>query len=154
MFSWRYSWAWPNFPACQSPQDAALQKRFPKLRSRRRRLMSTMLPMIYLGATVSLQTSAHRKSWFDWTLAFDLKKQVYMNMYWLNTLQSWPFNSQIIQFFNLNFHPLEVVSRWRDPQHQVSENYSHLTILEVNYFQIFLIDFDVLFSTCLKAAMC
>ena len=25
--------------------------------------------------------------------------------------------------FNLNFHPLEVVSRWRDPQIQVSENY-------------------------------
>ena len=29
--------------------------------------------------------------------------------------------------FNLNFHPLEVASRWRDPQLQVSENYSDLT---------------------------
>ena len=29
--------------------------------------------------------------------------------------------------FNLNFHLLEVVSRWRDPQLQVSENYSDLT---------------------------
>ena len=25
-----------------------------------------------------------------------------------------------------NFHPLEVVSRWRDPQLQVGENYSDL----------------------------
>ena len=31
------------------------------------------------------------------------------------------------KLFNLNFHPLEVVSRWRDPQLQVSENYSALT---------------------------
>ena len=35
-----------------------------------------------------------------------------------------PFNRQL---FNLNFHPLEVVSRWRDPQLQMSENYSDLT---------------------------
>ena len=26
------------------------------------------------------------------------------------------------KLFNLNFHPLEVVSRWRDPQLQVSKN--------------------------------
>ena len=31
------------------------------------------------------------------------------------------------KLFNLNFHPLEVVSRSRDPQLQVSENYSDLT---------------------------
>ena len=31
------------------------------------------------------------------------------------------------KLFNLNFHPLEVVSRWRDPQLQVSEKYSDLT---------------------------
>ena len=31
------------------------------------------------------------------------------------------------KLLNLNFHPLEVVSRWRDPQLQVSENYSDLT---------------------------
>ena len=29
--------------------------------------------------------------------------------------------------FNLNFHPLEAVSRWRDSQLQVSENYLDLT---------------------------
>ena len=28
---------------------------------------------------------------------------------------------------NFNFHPLEVISRWRDPQLQVGENYSDLT---------------------------
>ena len=31
------------------------------------------------------------------------------------------------RLFNLNFHPLEVVSRGRDPQLQVSENYPDLT---------------------------
>ena len=31
------------------------------------------------------------------------------------------------KLFNLNFHPLEAVPRWRDPQLQVSENYSDLT---------------------------
>ena len=31
------------------------------------------------------------------------------------------------KLFFLNFHPHEVVSRWRDPQLQVSENYSVLT---------------------------
>ena len=32
----------------------------------------------------------------------------------------------------LNFHPLEVVSRYRDPQLQVSENYSSLLNLKPN----------------------
>ena len=35
-----------------------------------------------------------------------------------------PFNRLIIQS---EFHPREIVSRWRDPQLQVSENYSDLT---------------------------
>ena len=33
---------------------------------------------------------------------------------------------------NLNFHPLEVVSRYRDPQLQVGENYSCLFNLIAN----------------------
>ena len=37
------------------------------------------------------------------------------------------FNTLAAKLFNFNFHPLEVVSRWRDPQLQVSENYSDLT---------------------------
>ena len=36
-------------------------------------------------------------------------------------------NNLTAKLCNLNFHPLEVVSRWRDPQLQVSENYSDLT---------------------------
>ena len=54
---------------------------------------------------------------------------------------SWPINSHFhaghhvniiiipltAKLFNSNSLPHEVVSRWRDPQLQVSENYSHLT---------------------------
>ena len=36
-------------------------------------------------------------------------------------------NPLTAKLFNWNFHSLEVVSRWRDPQLQVSENYSDLT---------------------------
>ena len=31
------------------------------------------------------------------------------------------------KLFNWNFHSLEIVSRWRDPQLQVSENYADLS---------------------------
>ena len=37
------------------------------------------------------------------------------------------FNPLTTKLHNLNFHPLEVVSRWRDPQLQVSENYWDLS---------------------------
>ena len=37
------------------------------------------------------------------------------------------FNPLAAKLFNLNFHPLEVVPRWRDPQLQVSGNYLDLT---------------------------
>ena len=36
-------------------------------------------------------------------------------------------NPLTAKLFNCNFHPREIVSRWRDPQLQVSENYSDLT---------------------------
>ena len=39
------------------------------------------------------------------------------------------------KLFNLNFHPLGVVSRERDPQFQVSENYSDLTKLRSTIFK-------------------
>ena len=54
-------------------------------------------------------------------------------MFWIqqmSTLQAfllWWVNPLTAKLFNLNFHSLEVVSRWRDPQLQVSENYSDLT---------------------------
>ena len=35
-------------------------------------------------------------------------------------------NPLTAKLFNWNFHPLEVVSRWRDPQLQVGEIYSYL----------------------------
>ena len=38
---------------------------------------------------------------------------------WIKMLHFNPFTAKL---FNLNFHPLEAVSRWRDPQLQVSEN--------------------------------
>ena len=37
------------------------------------------------------------------------------------------FNPLAAKWFNLNFHSLEVVTHWRDPQLHVSENYSDLT---------------------------
>ena len=43
------------------------------------------------------------------------------------SLQTKILNPLTAKLSNLNFHPLEVVSRWRDPQLQVSENYSDLT---------------------------
>ena len=41
-----------------------------------------------------------------------------------NPLTLNPFTAKL---FNVNVYPLEIVSRWRDPQLQVSENYSDLT---------------------------
>ena len=36
---------------------------------------------------------------------------------------------------HLNFQPLEVVSRYRDPQHQLVENYSYLFNLRPNVYK-------------------
>ena len=38
----------------------------------------------------------------------------------------WAINLYPAKLNNLNFHPLEVVSRYRDPQLQVAENYCYL----------------------------
>ena len=43
------------------------------------------------------------------------------------------FHSSTAKLNELNFHPLEVVSRYRDPQLQVGENYSYLFILRPNF---------------------
>ena len=50
------------------------------------------------------------------------------------------FNPLTAKLKKKKFHPFEVVSRWRDPQLQVSENYTDLKKMEVNCFQILLID--------------
>ena len=41
-------------------------------------------------------------------------------------------NSYHIKLIYLNFHPLEVVFRYRDPQPQVAENYSYLFNLDTH----------------------
>ena len=54
-------------------------------------------------------------------------------------------NPLTAKLFNLNFHPLEAVSRWRDPQLQVSENY-YSDKIEVNSFQILLVDVTIIIN--------
>ena len=56
---------------------------------------------------------------------------------WINDYNH--FYPLTAKLFILNFHPLEVVSRWRDPQLQVSENYSDLTKWK-----------SILFKSCLS----
>ena len=60
------------------------------------------------------------------------------------------FNLLTAKLFNLNFHPLEVVSRWRDPQLQVSENYSDLTKYGGQLFSNIADRCHILSLTCLK----
>ena len=48
-----------------------------------------------------------------------------VSMVYIQNIQR--FNPLTAKLFSLNFHLIEVVSRWRDPQLQVSENYSDLT---------------------------
>ena len=43
----------------------------------------------------------------------------------------YPVKHECADLDNLNFHPLEVVSRYRDPQLQVGENYPYLLNLGV-----------------------
>ena len=45
-----------------------------------------------------------------------------------------PWNTELR---NLNFHPLKVVSRYRDPQLQVAENLCYLRNLSPNIYQCF-----------------
>ena len=45
------------------------------------------------------------------------------------------FNPLTAKLFNLNSPPIEGVSRWRDPQLQVSENYSDLTKWRLTLFK-------------------
>ena len=50
-------------------------------------------------------------------------------------LEIWAINPLTAKLFNLNFHSLEVVPRWRDPQLKVSENYSDLTKWRLTVFK-------------------
>ena len=63
------------------------------------------------------------------------------------------FNPLTAKLFNLNFHPLEVVSRWRDPQLQVSENYSDLTKWRSTVFNYCWLTSHFIFSMFLKVVL-
>ena len=47
----------------------------------------------------------------------------------------WRFNPDPAKLFYLNFQPLEVVSRYRDPQPQVVENHSYLFNFRPNIYK-------------------
>ena len=54
---------------------------------------------------------------------------------------------------HLNFHPLEVVSRYRDPQLQVGKNYSHYFVyFETKHLKIFDVTL-ILFSNKLETTI-
>ena len=70
-------------------------------------------------------------------------------------------NPLTAKLFNWNFHPLEVVARWRDPQLQVSENYSDLTkwrstnfkscwLMSLSIFNMFKSWYVMCFEKCKK----
>ena len=52
----------------------------------------------------------------------------------LNFVKRFKFKALAAKLFNWDFHPLEVVSRLRDPQLQLSENYLNLTKLRSTNF--------------------
>ena len=58
---------------------------------------------------------------------------VYCQVCTQNGRNSFPANLS-----HLNFHPLEGVSRYRDPQHQVGDNYAiYLTLVLLKCFKLF-----------------
>ena len=68
-----------------------------------------------------------KQNFFDFII-FYINRYHTIDINWCKNSSSFAaFNPSTAKLFNLNFHPLEVVSRWRDPQLQVSENYSDLT---------------------------
>ena len=46
------------------------------------------------------------------------------------------FNPYPVNYIYLNFQPLEVVSRYRDPQPQVVENHSYFVYFDTKHLQI------------------
>ena len=58
-----------------------------------------------------------------YTVANTLILSYAFSKYMLLNIKISVINPLTAKLFNLNFHSLEVVSRWRDPQLQVSEKY-------------------------------
>ena len=59
---------------------------------------------------------------------------IFINMVIFCNFDTLSFNPLTAKLFNWNFYSLEVVSRWRDPQLQVNENYSDLTKWRLTIF--------------------
>ena len=54
----------------------------------------------------------------------------------LSTVVEWDIHNHFnAKLNNLNCHPLEIVSRCREPQVQMGENHSHLFHLRANIFK-------------------
>ena len=62
--------------------------------------------------------------YYSYSAGIDYRRQVLTSKVDPRAVRVNPLTAEL---FNLNFHPLEVVSRWCDPQLQVSENYSDWT---------------------------
>ena len=83
---------------------------------------------IILHCTIYFQTSPD----LSWTLhvsanSLNPMQTSHWHFFWLALYSKIVYYPLTAKLFDLHFHPLEVVSRWRDPQLQVSENNSNLT---------------------------
>ena len=84
---------------------------------RRQNLTSKVNPTYWQSKTFIMTVDPQHK-YSNW-------KKTLVSMVYIQLFQR--LNPLHAKLFNLNFHPLEVLSRWRDPQLQVSENYLDLT---------------------------
>ena len=66
------------------------------------------------------------------TLCIDLRDRETGNSVFSSIMASNPWSAKVN---NLNFYPLEVVGRYRDPQLQVGENYSYLLNVRLNIYK-------------------
>ena len=82
-----------------------------------------------IAVSLSNATRQRRKTWY-----FNNMLIIYALM------EKRKFNHSTTKLFNLNFHSFEVVSRWRDSQLKGSETNSGSDKMEVNHFQILLVD--------------
>ena len=87
----------------------------------------------YLDPGASNQSARHFKPMLVqcWTTVCDAGLTLNQHRVNIWCLLGYCVNPLTAKLFNLNFHSLEVVSRWRDPQLQVSEKYS--AKMEVKY---------------------
>ena len=145
----RFQLLWPGriemFTKCSGVTNIAYNKpvhQFGVKLCKVPRHRSTPVMTDYNGWFISCEIDDNLTSiWFvdivDHAVLVYLKIDIIYEHYALSTLSTCTSRSQHVlrkqlhpstaKLFNLNFHPLEVASRWRDPQLQVSENYSDWT---------------------------